>query len=132
MNRLLDIARYLDYYPQSHPFKAEIWIPLILQEKQVRGYIHKKKFCMTPVEPDGTRAKHAQRVAYLVVHGWDDAIEIDVGVPSIPGDTVDFPTWDGNHRLAAAIFRGDEYIEAGFSGDEELIEELLWLGESNG
>lgn len=44
---------------------------------------------------------HAQRIAFLVKHGWDDPIQIDQN-----GFVL-----DGNHRLRAAAFRGDAEIE---------------------
>jgi hypothetical protein len=64
---------------------------------------------------DGVRDKHIKRIAYLAVHGWDDAIEIDVGVPVL-NYWNDHIVIDGNHRLAAAIFRGDETIGATIAG----------------
>jgi hypothetical protein len=36
------------------------------------------------------------------LHGWTDAIEVDVGVPALRCH-VDWPVQEGNHRLAAAI-----------------------------
>lgn len=64
------------------------------------------------------RRRHAERVAYLVVHGWDDPIDID----PFPGD---WPIQDGNHRLAAAFFREDTDIDASFWGDLEMIRETF-------
>jgi hypothetical protein len=51
-----------------------------------------------------------------VVNGWAEPISIDVGVPSL-GCVVAWPIVDGNHRLAAAIFRGDRAITAEISGE---------------
>ncbi len=75
---------------------------------------------------DGVRDKHIKRIAYLVVHGWDDAIEIDVGVPVLSYWN-DHIVIDGNHRLAAAIFRGDETIGACIAGQLDYAEELLQI-----
>lgn len=69
-------------------------------------------------EPTGARAsvqEHAERIAHFIVHGWNDAISIDVGVPGLSGWQ---PTWcveDGNHRLYAAAFKKNSTIlvEAG-------------------
>lgn len=49
-----------------------------------------------------SRAWHIQRVAWFVVHGWDEPIVID------PEGL--WPVIDGNHRLSAAIARGDTDI----------------------
>ena len=70
------------------------------------------------------RAAHVARIAYLVVNGWKDAIEIDVGCPAL-GDDVDWPFIDGNHRLAAALFRGDVEILASVGGDVDYATELF-------
>jgi hypothetical protein len=67
---------------------------------------------------------HAQRVAYFVVQGWDTAIDVDVGVPELCCH-VDWLVQDGNHRLAAAIYRGDQFIKAGVSGSSDYMLELL-------
>lgn len=62
-----------------------------------------------------TVEQHIARIAYLCVHGWTDAIEIDVGIPSM-GCHVDWMITDGNHRFAAAIVREDEYILSSLAG----------------
>lgn len=49
-------------------------------------------------------------------HGWTDAIEIDVGIPRLRY----YPGWavvDGNHRLYAAVIRGDTHILTSIAGD---------------
>jgi len=77
-----------------------------------------------------SRYLHVQRVAYLVVHGWRDAIDLDVGVPFM-GCYVDWIIQDGNHRLAAAIFRNDLYIEALVGGQLSYAAELLGVSEDS-
>jgi len=71
-----------------------------------------------------TRQDHIERVAYFVVHRDPKPIDLDVGIPDM-GCYVDWPVQDGNHRFAAAIFRGDETIEAWVMGAEEEAEILL-------
>ncbi|MEP2272304.1 MAG: hypothetical protein ABJI23_13485 [Marinobacter sp.] len=68
---------------------------------------------------------HAGRIAWLVENGWHDAIEIDVGVPGAPGQRDHWPVTDGNHRLAAAIIRGDDAIEASISGSIDHAHRLF-------
>ncbi len=67
---------------------------------------------------------HEARIAWFVKHGWSDTIQLDVGVPSL-GYCADWIVEDGNHRLAAAIYRGDKTINCGISGDLCYADELL-------
>lgn len=67
---------------------------------------------------------HAARIAYLVKHGWKDAIEIDVGVPVL-GYVVDWIVTDGNHRLAAAMYMGLDRIEASVGGQMDYAKRVL-------
>ncbi|AXH60405.1 hypothetical protein PLA107_032955 (plasmid) [Pseudomonas amygdali pv. lachrymans str. M301315] len=57
-----------------------------------------------------------------------DPIGIDVGVPSVT--VIAWPILDGNHRVAAAIFRGDLTINAEISGCLDHICELFGLSEA--
>ena len=71
-----------------------------------------------------SREEHVKRVAYLVVNGWDDNICIDVGIPEM-NCYIDWIVMDGNHRLAAAFFRGDADIGCDICGSNGYAEELL-------
>lgn len=68
------------------------------------------------------------RIAYLVEHGWPPAqedphpITVDVG---LWGYVPDWPILDGNHRVAAAVIRGDEFIDVAVQGDWYLAVSLL-------
>lgn len=69
----------------------------------------------------GERKYHARRIAWFVVRQADNEdprapIEVDVGIPEFPGGTIDWPILDGNHRYAAAVYRGDASIKANVSG----------------
>lgn len=68
---------------------------------------------------------HAGRIAYLVRHKADDAISIDVGCPSLGDPCLTWPVLDGNHRLAAAIFRKDETISTTVDGELGYAEDLF-------
>lgn len=61
------------------------------------------------------KGDHMKRIAYFVKHGIVDPIDIDVGCPSFRASTV--YVGDGNHRLAAAIIRGDKRIPVDYSGE---------------
>lgn len=65
--------------------------------------------------------QHAARIAWLVTNNWSEPIEVDVGVPSL-GYEPAWPVTDGNHRLAAAIYREDVAIAADCAGETEVIE----------
>jgi len=71
-----------------------------------------------------TVEEHIARIAYLAKHGWEDPIEVDVGIPHM-GCYIDWPVTDGNHRLAAAIVRGDKHILACVAGCTETMREEL-------
>ena len=69
---------------------------------------------------------NARRIAYLIVYGWNDWINFDVGVPSL-GCYVDWIVIDGNHRLAAAIYKGDEAIRVSIDGCLEHASHLFQI-----
>ncbi len=73
---------------------------------------------------------HPARIAFFVINPSHDAIEIDVGVPSI--GAVDWIIQDGNHRLAAAIYRGDKHIACSVSGCVHLAMEMFGVDVSEG
>lgn len=75
--------------------------------------------------PKWSKKKHIERIAHLVINPDYTPIEIDVGVPSL-GYCSEWFIVDGNHRFAAAIFRGDLTILATCSGQVDLIENLIY------
>lgn len=75
-----------------------------------------------PVHPDAWTTEHVGRVKGLMLTGWSDPIEIDVGCL---GAHHWWPVLDGNHRLCAAILRGDTRILVQPAGDLDLANELL-------
>jgi len=74
----------------------------------------------------GERRYHIERVAYFVVHGWSDPIDLDVGVPSL-GCHIVWVIQDGNHRFYAAVIRGSKSILATLSGDLNHAQEVLGI-----
>jgi hypothetical protein len=90
----------------------------------VRKALANSWFSPSPVGHDASAELHASRIAFLVKNGWQDLIEIDIGVPSL-GCWVDWPVLDGNHRLAAASLRGDAEILASVSGSLAYAVELF-------
>jgi hypothetical protein len=96
-----------------------------LSLREVAAALEKREFQKAPWSPSWTALEHAQRIAWLVERGWEDAIQIDVGVRGyltyLPHDLMT----DGNHRLAAAIFRKDAAILADVSGCLDYALELF-------
>lgn len=82
-----------------------------------------------PVEFRYTPEWHAQRIAYLIVHGWNDPIEIDIGIPSLGYRC--YPLLDGHHRVCAAVYREDEMIPANVSGALDYAFELFGVNCAN-
>lgn len=72
---------------------------------------------------DWSRERHIARCAHLAVHGWEDPIEVDVGIPAL-GFYVGWPIQDGNHRFLAAVARGDRTILASCAGQVSFIRRL--------
>lgn len=69
---------------------------------------------------------HIERIAYLVINKDSKPIDIDVGIPCL-NFYIDWMIIDGNHRLAAAIYRGDEYILADIAGQVDYAEFLFGM-----
>lgn len=63
------------------------------------------------------RESHIERIAWLTLNGWGDShICLDF--------THGWCLYDGNHRMSAAICRGDEMIWADVAGPWGCIHEL--------
>lgn len=92
------------------PFEHEVWgTPVTVDD--VRQALAERRLAAAPGGSD-----HAARIAYLVENPASDPVSIDVGVPSL-GCAVSWPVVDGNHRVAAAIYRQDETVLAEVSGE---------------
>ena len=115
----------------ADPFICDVWsCGSVLTKEDVANSIHSRRYKVAPYPGQGQGLEpwslqdHADRVAYLVVFGWCEPIQVDVGVPYL-GVMPQWPVSDGNHRLAAAIFAGLQTIDAEVSGDCELISQIL-------
>lgn len=99
-----------------HPLKNSPWeTSERVTRKLVQTALRTGVLKGEPVQAQASAVEHAARIAYLIANSWDDAIEIDVGVPSM-GCHIAWPVTDGNHRLAAAAYRGDKTILADVGG----------------
>ena len=101
------------------PFENIVWITLDtpITKQEVAESIKLERFRKDYLGPEHLvpRQSHVDRVAYFVVKGWSDAIQLDVGAPEL-GCHVDWIVTDGHHRLAAAIYRDDKHIFANIAG----------------
>jgi hypothetical protein len=61
---------------------------------------------------------HAKRIAWFIINGWNDPICYDFGCPDF-GYHPSYPVSDGNHRLYAAIFKGDTSVKSSYEGQLE-------------
>jgi len=109
---------------KCNPFVSACWhfVEPIL-EAEVADAIQ-NSLLLSPEKECENREQHIQRIAWFVVNGWNDCISIDVGVPAL-GCYVDWPVVDGNHRLAAAIYREDVFITSYCSGDTTTLKQLM-------
>lgn len=82
-----------------------------------------------PVAAGASAVDHIGRVLYLAKHGWDDPIEIDVGVPCLGYAGPSWPVTDGNHRLWAAALRSDASIKVDVAGQVDHAARLLGVSD---
>ena len=76
-----------------------------------------------PVESDEEPIMHLGRIRWLMEHGWTDAITVEIG--DTPTSVWCWGILDGNHRVVAAILRGDERIDVELSGWLDVANQLL-------
>jgi hypothetical protein len=102
-----------------NPFKKSCWYGL---EKPITR--EEVKACIeSGYAPATIRGGHIRKIADFVQNGWENPIQIDVGVPALHCNPK-WPVTDGNHRLAAAIYRKNPEISAEISGDIEHAKSL--------
>lgn len=110
-----------------NPFKTNPWIHgLRLTKKEIRQAIKENRFQTVPSKTEENIYYHIERVAYLTKFGWNDPVEIDVGVPEL-GCYVDWPLVDGNHRFVAALMKKKKSILANVSGSLDYASDLFGM-----
>lgn len=122
----------LSKFNKWNPFENCVWPELDkpITKAEVALAVDKKEYLLMPLnsqwysDKPPTRSQHIRRIAYLVTHPDIKPIEIDVGAPAL-NHYVNWIIYDGNHRLAAAFFRGDTEIEVEASGQVDLIKKIL-------
>lgn len=90
------------------PYLDDVWwFSSPLTRGEVEAAAHEGRLLAEPLvirrldeTPEEVRRRHVERVAYFLVRGWSSPLLLD-GLKLV----------DGHHRLAAAILRGDEWVE---------------------
>ncbi len=118
----LPISRVLDF--AIPPFEEEVWYGCRpeISFTEVQDCINRGDLESAPYEfisvvksiEDWPRERHCQRVAWLVMNPAEDPIEIEISERGL--DLI-----DGNHRLHAAVFRGDRTVLCCFAGQIDMI-----------
>lgn len=113
------------------PFQSAIWPDLTspVTREEIAEAIASGAFLLGGDVPserlgEANRAYHIRRIAWLAVNGWDDPIDADFGIPVL-NYYPDWPILDGNHRLAAALYRGDETILVDPAGQVDWFETFM-------
>jgi hypothetical protein len=125
----ISIPKFLEEW-DCNPFDHSVWEELecpITREEIADSIARGFPFGEDLYERD--REQHIDRIAYFVVHGWTDPIEMDLGCPSF-GYLPPWPVQDGNHRFAAAVYRGDTSIRASLGGEVKWIRRFRAEGSS--
>lgn len=113
-----------------NPFENPPWYCRSFTTEEVNQAIEEGRFQEEPVHNWYSIEDQIERIAYLVVEGWDldkDVPHIDVGVPEIGGAVPEWLLEDGNHRFCAAVVRGDNNFRVVISGSLDYAEELLGI-----
>ena len=115
---MLSVEKLLDQWPNLSPFDQDPWeLPEPITRDEVQRAIDDGSHAQAtePWTDIYDREYHVRRVAHFVVEGWEDPLDMDLGVPVL-GFVPEHPLHDGNHRFAAAIFRGQASVGASVSG----------------
>lgn len=99
---------------REHLEKTPLWTELLFNKN------------IKPMTDDEVRENHVKKIAYFLKNKANEAITMDVGFPDLNCYVFNMLE-DGNHRLAAAIIRGDKEIFTKVGGSESYARELgLW------
>lgn len=115
---------------RCNPFESHCWRDLEspITKDEVQKSLDDEVYLMPDPAPNSSsvitgRGKHIRLIAWFVKHGWVDPIGVDVGIPGLCH--VAWLIQDGNHRFAAAIFRGDTTVGADMQGSVKEIQSFI-------
>jgi hypothetical protein len=133
LNNMIDldepVSVNLSLLKGYNPLTVELWsdgvspndVKSVIEAKIAA--INENRFYESPILYSEEYRNHIERVADLVTNPNYEPISIDVGIEGMTKTS--WPIVDGNHRLAAALYRGDESILVNFSGSFILIAAFL-------
>jgi hypothetical protein len=105
-----------------NPYESDVWnMGFPIQQEQVTKAIREQRFEPIPYDGEDFDGKdhrnydHHARIAYLVVNPTKHPILVRVN--NILGDGV--VILDGCHRIAAAFYRGDDFMMVDYDGSTE-------------
>lgn len=132
------MSALLDYLG-GDPFEKMVWDCPEFTREEVLSSVALEEEISIPYDEDvqdavvGQSSYHISRIAYLFRHGWDESgndfhtpiLEVSFGYDAY--DLGRHPLLDGNHRLAAAVLRGDEFFTVYVDGDLDRAEEMFGI-----
>ena len=113
----------------ANPVREWRWNCTRLGEVAFRRAVALAKPISEHVGAQGSQARHVGRVAHLIQTGWTDAIELEFPVPGWRYDHASWLITDGNHRMAAALIRGDAQVLVSVFGHLKSAAEMLGVSE---
>jgi len=96
----------------------------LITRREVSNCIKSKKFFKKPIVGKVSRRIHIERIAYLIVYGFKGLVLIEP--PNKKGESC---FSDGNHRVAASVYKGID-IECEVFYRASYLKELGKLGEA--
>jgi hypothetical protein len=117
MSVAIDVTAIKSY---CNPYGSLMPWGVVVTEQDVATALAEWRLVSNPDSED-----HAGRIAYLVINPTSEAIAIDVGCPAFGSSSTEWMVSDGNHRLAAAIYRESSLINADVSGQLDHACELF-------
>lgn len=108
-----------------NPLKTPPW-SCVCNKDSIKEALQTGRINKEPYTPRIANYDHAGRIAYFIRNPPTDPIGVDVGVPAL-GCYVKWPIIDGNHRLAAAIYKRKLTIAAVVDGSLNYAFELFGI-----
>ena len=123
----LNLQKFFEWY-DGNPLITNPWMadtPITLGE--ISNAILAKDFQEHSdyLQVEFNRNYHIKRIAYMVVNRQSMPIDVDFGIPSL-GYYPNEPIYDGWHRIMAALYLHQPYIECDYSGEDSFAKEFEW------
>lgn len=120
---LLTVAKLATLYnPLANPPWEELQGQTITSN-EIKNWIDENKMTRPKkryqAKNPETKEQHINRIAWYVSKGWGQS------TITLSFHNNHWPIHDGNHRLAAAIYRNEEFIAANWEGSRDKLREVL-------